>query len=79
MVLQEHMPSVVDVNSEGRAPMERIIESWITRVENFYSLQSIPVKVLIFIVGIYALGTLILGPIYWAGQKFGETIYNYLF
>ena len=59
--------------------MERIIESWITRVENFYSLQSIPVKVLIFIVGIYALGTLILGPIYWAGQKFGETIYNYLF
>ena len=43
--------------------MERIIESWITRVENFYSLQSIPVKVLIFIVGvvgIYALGTLIL-------------------
>ena len=44
--------------------MERIIESWITRVENFYSLQSIPVKVLIFIVGvvgIYALGTLILG------------------
>lgn len=62
--------------------MERIIESWITRVENFYSLQSIPVKVLIFIVGvvgIYALGTLILGSIYWAGQKFGETIYNYLF
>ena len=73
------MLSVVDVNREGRALMERMIESWITRVENFYSLQSIPVKVLIFIVGIYALGTLILGPIYWAGQKFGETIYNYLF
>ena len=62
--------------------MERIIESWITRVENFYSLQSIPVKVLIFIVGVdgvYALGTLILGSIYWAGQKFGETTYNFLF
>ena len=62
--------------------MERIIESWITRVENFYSLQSIPVKVLIFIVGVvgvYALGTLLLGQVYWAGQKFGETIYNYLF
>ena len=76
------MLSVVDVNREGRALMERIIESWITRVENFYSLQSIPVKVLIFIVGvvgIYALGTLILGLIYWAGQTFGETIYNYLF
>ena len=56
------MLSVVDVNREGRALMERMIESWITRVENFYSLQSIPVKVLIFIVGvvgIYALGTLL--------------------
>ena len=76
------MLRVVDVNREGRALMERIIESWITRVENFYSVQSIPVKVLIFIVGVvgvYALGTLILGPIYWVGQKFGETIYNYLF
>lgn len=76
------MLSVVDVNREGRALMECIIESWITRVENFYSLQSIPVKVFIFIVGvvgIYALGTLLLGSVYWAGQKFGETIYNYLF
>ena len=59
--------------------MERIIESWITRVENFYSLQSIPVKVFIFIVGVYALGTLLLGPVYLAGQKFGEMVYNYLF
>lgn len=62
--------------------MERIIECWITRVENFYSLQSIPVKVLIFIVGVvgvYALETLLLGPIYWVGQKFGEMVYNYLF
>lgn len=76
------MLSVVDVNREGRALMERMIESWITRVETFYSLQSIPVKVLIFmvgVVGVYALGTLLLGPVYWAGQKFGETIYNYLF
>lgn len=62
--------------------MERMIESWITRVETFYSLQSIPVKVLIFIVGVvgvYALGTLLLGPVYWVGQKFGEMVYNYLF
>ena len=62
--------------------MERMIESWITRVETFYSLQSIPVKVLIFIVGVVgasALGTLLLGPVYWAGQKFGEMVYNYLF
>ena len=66
------MLSVVDVNREGRALMERMIESW----------QSIPVKVLIFIVGVvgvYALGTLLLGPVYWAGQKFGEMVYNYLF
>ena len=76
------MLSVVDVNRDGRALMERRIESWITRVETFYSLQSIPVKVLIFIVGVvgvYALGTLLLGPVYWAGQKFGEMVYNYLF
>ena len=76
------MLSVVAVNREGRALMEGIIESWITRVENFYSLQSIPVKVFIFIVGVvgvYALGTLLLGPVYWAGQKFGEMVYNYLF
>ena len=76
------MLSVVDVNREGRALMERMIESWITRVETFYSLQSIPVKVLIFIVGVvgvYALGTLLLGPVYWVGQKFGEMVYNYLF
>lgn len=76
------MLSVVDVNREERALMERMIESWITRVETFYSLQSIPVKVLIFIVGVvgvYALGTLLLGPVYWAGQKFGEMVYNYLF
>ena len=76
------MLSVVDVNREGRALMAGIIESWITRVENFYSLQSIPVKVFIFIVGVvgvYALGTLLLGPVYWAGQKFGEMVYNYLF
>ena len=76
------MLSVVAVNREGRALMEGIIESWITRVETFYSLQSIPVKVLIFIVGVvgvYALGTLLLGPVYWAGQKFGEMVYNYLF
>ena len=76
------MLSVVAVNREGRALMERIIESWITRVENFYSLQSIPVKVFIFIVGVvgvYALGTLLLGPVYLAGQKFGEMVYNYLF
>ena len=62
--------------------MERMIESCITRVETFYSLQSIPVKVLIFIVGVvgvYALGTLLLGPVYWAGQKCGEMVYNYLF
>ena len=55
--------------------MERMIESWITRVENFYSLQSIPVKVFIFIVGvvgIYALGTLLLGPIYWAGRSLAK-------
>ena len=31
------------------------------------------------VVGIYALGTLLLGPVYWAGQKFGEMVYNYLF
>lgn len=76
------MPSVEGVKREGRSLMERIIESWVTSVENFYSLQSVPVKVLIFIAGVvavYALGTLFLGPVYWAGQKFGEMIYNYLF
>ena len=76
------MPSVEGVKREGRSLMERIIESWVTRVENFYSLQSVPVKVLIFIAGVvavYALGTLFLGPVYCAGHNFGEMIYNYLF
>ena len=55
--------------------MERIIESWITRVENFYSLQSIPVKVFIFIVGVvgvYALGPLLLDRFIWQGRSLAK-------
>ena len=54
----------------------------IEKIEKFYSVQSLPIKVILFAVGlivIYALANLVLPPIYEMGQKFGATLYNKLF
>lgn len=54
----------------------------IEKIEKFYSVQSLPIKVILFVVAliaIYALANLVLSPIYEMGQKFGTTLYNKLF
>lgn len=54
----------------------------IEKIEKFYSMQSLPIKVMLFIVAlivIYVLANLVLPPIYEMGQKFGATLYNKLF
>ena len=74
MELWELMQNVVD----ARIGMAIMIE----KIEKFYSLQSLPCKVLMFtvgVVGVYALANLVLSPIYELGQKFGATLYNKLF
>ena len=54
----------------------------IEKIEKFYSVQSLLIKVILFAVAlivIYALANLVLPPIYEMGQKFGATLYNKLF
>ena len=68
------MQNVVD----ARIGMAIMIE----KIEKFYSVQSLPIKVILFavaLIAIYALANLVLPPIYEMGQKFGTTLYNKLF